>query len=47
MIPRHALVCGVTIEVCVAAMCGAWLRRNVPQLCPNGSPLLSYLATVD
>src|SRR5260370_18657349 len=22
----------------IAAMCGAWLRRKVPQLCPNGLP---------
>jgi hypothetical protein len=32
----------------IAAMCGAWLRRNVLQLWPDGSSFLAmYLVTVD
>src|SRR5215475_1302421 len=38
-----------TTNKSIAAMCGRWLRRNVPQLCPERlSPGLAiYLATVD
>ena len=32
----------------IAAMCGAWLRKNMPQLCLDGSLFLTmYLTTVN